>query len=108
MYTIILKVFHFKVLHNAVDFQIKRNPYLRIFRIMGPIGGINRLFYLIPVIALFIGTGLSCKSALFGPSCTPRHNTMKSRAHILQTWIRNRKLSGHTFPFSVSSKFLLI
>ena len=30
----------------------------------------------------------------------------KSKAHILQTWIRNRKLSGHSFPFTVSWKLL--
>ena len=27
---------------------------------------------------------------------------LKSKAHILQTWIRNRKLSGQSFPFIVS------
>ena len=44
---------------------------------MKPIGGITRLFRLIPVIALFIGGGLSCKSAEFGPSCAPRQNNME-------------------------------
>ena len=33
---------------------------------------------------------------------------IKSKAHILQTWIRNRKLAGHSFPFTVSRKLLLI
>ena len=32
----------------------------------------------------------------------------RSKAGILQTWIRNRKLSGHLFPFTVSLKLLLI
>ena len=33
---------------------------------------------------------------------------LKNKAHILQTWIRNRKLSGHSFPFTVSWKSLMI
>ena len=29
---------------------------------------------------------------------------IRSKASILQTWIRNRKLAGHSFPFTVSCK----
>ena len=31
---------------------------------------------------------------------------IKGKKHILQTWIRNRKLSAHSFPFTVSWKLL--
>ena len=65
---------HFKVWNIDVNFQFKRNPYLKILRMMKYIGGITRLICLIPVIALFIGGGLSCKSSEFGLSCEPRHN----------------------------------
>ena len=35
-------------------------------------------------------------------------HALRSKADIMQTWIRSRKLAGHLFPFTVSLKLLLI
>ena len=35
-------------------------------------------------------------------------HALRSKADIMQTWIRSRKLAGHLFPLTVSLKLLLI
>ena len=35
-------------------------------------------------------------------------HALRSKADIMQRWIRNRKLAGHLFHFTVSLKLLLI
>ena len=70
-------MFNSKLWNIDNSFQLKRNPILGLFRIMEPIGGIIRLLRLIPLIALFIGGGLSCKSDELGPCRSSRHDNMK-------------------------------
>ena len=57
-------MFYRKFRNNAIAFQLKRYPSLRIGLIMELI--FARLFCMTSVVALFIGGGLSCKSAESG------------------------------------------